>query len=91
MALSAGLTSKGMIIVKENRPYGGQRENRFHMETPQGEQGRYDITRPKMHHEVRRLISSCVPGVICSRTGGSVGALLLFQSTSSPQEGAFDC
>lgn len=25
---------------------------RFHMETPEGEQGRYDITRSQAHHEV---------------------------------------
>mmetsp|Transcript_44609 Transcript_44609/g.111797 ORF Transcript_44609/g.111797 Transcript_44609/m.111797 type:complete len:299 (-) Transcript_44609:64-960(-) len=52
MALAAGLTKSGVLVIKENRPYGGQREDRFHMETPAGEQGRYDITRPRAHHNL---------------------------------------
>jgi SAM-dependent methyltransferase len=39
----------GFLIVKENRPYGGTRMDRFQMETPDCS-GRYDITRTNDHH-----------------------------------------
>jgi protein N-terminal methyltransferase len=44
----------GVLVVKENRPYGNAREDRFQMDTPQGSsgQGRYDITRPDAHHRL---------------------------------------
>ena len=41
----------GVLIVKENRPYGGARLDRFQMETPEGS-GRYDITRTDNHHRL---------------------------------------
>ena len=42
----------GRLVVKENRPYGLQREDRFQMDTPAGENVRYDITRPDAHHRL---------------------------------------
>ena len=43
--LAKGLVpTTGILIVKENRPYGGARRDRFQMETP-GCSGRYDIVR----------------------------------------------
>jgi hypothetical protein len=39
----------GILIVKENRPYGTARTDRFQMDTPAGN-GRYDITRTDVHH-----------------------------------------
>ena len=39
----------GILIVKENRPYGAARADRFQMDTPVGS-GRYDITRSDNHH-----------------------------------------
>ncbi|KAJ1473673.1 S-adenosyl-L-methionine-dependent methyltransferase [Baffinella frigidus] len=51
-ALAAGLSEHGVIVVKENRPYGAQRSDRFFMEVPEGEQGRFDITRPDYHHRL---------------------------------------
>jgi hypothetical protein len=39
----------GFLIVKENRPYGTARTDRFQMDTPAGN-GRYDITRTDVHH-----------------------------------------
>ena len=41
----------GVMIVKENRPYGVSRTDRFQMETP-GVSGRYDITRTDDHHRL---------------------------------------
>ena len=41
----------GFLIVKENRPYGGARVDRFQMETPECS-GRYDITRTDNHHRL---------------------------------------
>lgn len=41
----------GILVVKENRPYGGARQDRFQMETPGGS-GRYDITRSDEHHRL---------------------------------------
>ena len=41
----------GVLLVKENRPYGGAREDRFQMETPACS-GRYDITRTDNHHRL---------------------------------------
>ena len=41
----------GILIVKENRPYGGGAADRFQMETPDGS-GRYDITRSDDHHRL---------------------------------------
>lgn len=42
----------GVLIVKENRPYGMAREDRFQMDTPGGENQRYDITRSDAHHRL---------------------------------------
>jgi AdoMet dependent proline di-methyltransferase len=42
----------GVLIVKENRPYGTAREDRFQMDTPWGENERYDITRSDAHHQL---------------------------------------
>jgi len=51
--LAQGLSPKtGMLIVKENRPYGGARSDRFQMETPSGVNGRYDITRTDAQHRL---------------------------------------
>mmetsp|Transcript_11883 Transcript_11883/g.16866 ORF Transcript_11883/g.16866 Transcript_11883/m.16866 type:complete len:298 (+) Transcript_11883:97-990(+) len=51
--LSSGLREgSGILIVKENRPYGTQREDRFKMDTPGGEHERYDITRNDSHHRL---------------------------------------
>lgn len=40
----------GVLVVKENRPFGTAREDRFQMDTPDGVSRRYDITRPDAHH-----------------------------------------
>lgn len=51
--LSGGLIEdRGVLVVKENRPYGNAREDRFQMDTPGGENKRYDITRPDAHHRL---------------------------------------
>jgi SAM-dependent methyltransferase len=44
----------GIMIVKENRPYGNAREDRFQMDVPGGcgNNARYDITRPNHHHHL---------------------------------------
>jgi protein N-terminal methyltransferase len=43
----------GVMIVKENRPYGNARLDRFQIETPCGTgDGRYDITRTDNHHRL---------------------------------------
>jgi hypothetical protein len=44
----------GVLVVKENRPYGTARPDRFQMDTPTGAsaQGRYDITRSDAHHRL---------------------------------------
>ncbi len=42
----------GVIIVKENHPYGTAREDRFQMYTPSGPHERYDITRSDAHHRL---------------------------------------
>jgi SAM-dependent methyltransferase len=41
----------GILVVKENRPYGSARSDRFQMETP-SLSGRYDITRTDAHHRL---------------------------------------
>ena len=41
----------GVLVVKENRPYGGARHDRFQMDTPEYS-GRYDITRTDNHHRL---------------------------------------
>mmetsp|Transcript_13457 Transcript_13457/g.32806 ORF Transcript_13457/g.32806 Transcript_13457/m.32806 type:complete len:252 (+) Transcript_13457:551-1306(+) len=43
------MTGTGILVVKENRPYGSARTDRFQMETPICN-GRYDITRSDNHH-----------------------------------------
>jgi AdoMet dependent proline di-methyltransferase len=49
--LAAGLVVRtGILILKENRPYGVARTDRFQMDTPAGGSGRYDITRTDDHH-----------------------------------------
>ena len=51
--LGSGLSpTGGYLVVKENRPYGNARSDRFQMDTPQGEHGRYDITRSDAHHRL---------------------------------------
>ncbi|CAJ1969704.1 unnamed protein product [Cylindrotheca closterium] len=51
--LAGGLREgSGVLIVKENRPYGTQREDRFQMDMPQGGNERYDITRTDNHHRL---------------------------------------
>eukprot|EP01041_Mallomonas_annulata_P007372 gene7372-15059_t len=53
-AAANSLTLHGIIIIKENKPTatttGSTRINRFQMDTPDGPEGRYDITRPNAHH-----------------------------------------
>jgi AdoMet dependent proline di-methyltransferase len=49
--ISGGLrTGSGILIVKENRPLA--RDDRFQMDMPGGENGRYDITRTDAHHRL---------------------------------------
>lgn len=50
--LALSLVETGYLIVKENRPYGGARLDRFQMDTPDGGSGRYDITRTDNHHRL---------------------------------------
>lgn len=51
--LAAGLRPVlGVLVVKENRPFGMAREDRFQMDTPAGDHNRYDITRPDAHHRL---------------------------------------
>lgn len=51
--LAGGLRAKvGVLIVKENRPFGGAREDRFQMDTARGANGRFDMTRPDAHHRL---------------------------------------
>ena len=49
------LRKNGIIIVKENIPTavttGSVRTDRFQMDTPEGPEGRFDITRPELHHK----------------------------------------
>jgi len=42
----------GVLIVKENRPYAPARLDRFSMDTPDGPNERYDLTRTDMHHRL---------------------------------------
>jgi len=50
--LAGGLVQgTGFLVVKENRPYGGARQDRFQMDTPECS-GRYDITRTDAHHRL---------------------------------------
>lgn len=50
--LASSLTEKtGYLIIKENRPYGSARGDRFQMDTPSCS-GRYDITRTDNHHRL---------------------------------------
>lgn len=49
--LAKGLRQgSGVLVVKENRPCGSAREDRFQMDMPDGANARYDITRPDSHH-----------------------------------------
>ncbi len=51
-SLSSSLVpGTGFMIVKENRPYGLARRDRFQMDTPKVS-GRYDITRTDKHHRL---------------------------------------
>jgi len=51
-SLSSSLVpGTGVMIVKENRPYGSARHDRFQMDTPKVS-GRYDITRTDDHHRL---------------------------------------
>jgi len=53
IVLATGLRPKtGVLVVKENRPYGTAREDRFQMDMPGGENERYDITRTDAHHRL---------------------------------------
>ena len=50
-ALKLSLRNKGLIVLKENRPYLPDTDlEQFQMDTPGGEHGRFDITRPDVHH-----------------------------------------
>ena len=51
--LASGLRPEtGVLVVKENRPYGTAREDRFQMDLPGGVNERYDITRSDTHHRL---------------------------------------
>mmetsp|Transcript_2185 Transcript_2185/g.2961 ORF Transcript_2185/g.2961 Transcript_2185/m.2961 type:complete len:243 (+) Transcript_2185:226-954(+) len=56
----------GVLVVKENRPHGTAREDRFQMDTPAGNE-RYDITRPDAHH--RLLFQQANLRVDCAEKG----------------------
>lgn len=50
--LATGLTATGCIVLKENRPYlPGTDHSQFVMDTPGGENKRFDITRSDAHHQ----------------------------------------
>jgi len=49
--LKTGLTTHGVLVLKENRPYlKGCNQRMFQCDTPEGENKRFDITRSDAHH-----------------------------------------
>jgi len=49
--LASGLSAAGVLVLKENRPYlPGADPERFQMDTPAGDNVRYDVTRSDAHH-----------------------------------------
>ena len=67
--LQLALRKKGLMVLKENRPYLPDTDHdHFQMDTPAGEHGRFDITRPDGHHRVLfaaagLTVLQCEPGV----------------------------
>lgn len=49
-ACAQSLERHGILVVKENRPSWRAKASRFEIDTPQGPNARFDITRPDAHH-----------------------------------------
>jgi protein N-terminal methyltransferase len=66
-ALKVSLRKAGLMVLKENRPYLPETDHeQFQMDTPGGEHGRYDITRPDAHH--RQLFEAAgLTEILCER------------------------
>jgi len=78
---SGGLRpGSGILIVKENRPYGTQREDRFQMDIPEGMNQRYDITRSDLHH--RWLFQQAGWNVLYSERGTETNTYVLSPSSA---------
>lgn len=81
-ALGRSLSHSGMLVLKENYPYWLPGESdAFAMDVPEGEHGRYDVTRPDAHHKLlfraARLAvvraergKETVTWVLCTERGG---------------------
>jgi AdoMet dependent proline di-methyltransferase len=83
--LSGGLREgSGILIVKENRPFGAQREDRFQMDIPQGANQRYDITRSDKHH--RLLFQRAGLKVIFTERGKETNTYALVVWSQPPDE-----
>jgi protein N-terminal methyltransferase len=69
--LAGALHPSALIIIKENRPCAalGKAEDQFHVDTPEGAHGRYDVTRPDEHH---RWLFRCA-GLDVIHSEGCVG------------------
>ena len=66
-SLKSGLSANGVLVLKENRPYSAANELLFHIDTPGGANGRYDITRPDAHH--RQLFQRADMEVVSAKRG----------------------
>eukprot|EP00962_Isochrysis_galbana_P009912 scaffold2742_cov130-Isochrysis_galbana.AAC.12 len=54
-ALGRSLSPTGLLVLKENYPYWlppVERSAAFAVDVPEGEHGRYDVTRPDAHHRL---------------------------------------
>jgi len=54
-SLGRSLSPTGLMVLKENYPYWLPRNERycaFAIDLPEGEHGRYDVTRPDSHHRI---------------------------------------
>ena len=75
-ALKAALRHKGLLVLKENRPYlCGKNHEEFQMDTPGGEHGRFDITRPDQHH--RFLFAAAGLAVVLCQQGAETNTWAL--------------
>ena len=75
-ALRLSLRKKGLMVVKENRPYLPDKDHtQFQMDTPEGENARYDITRPDAHH--RHLFGAAGCAVVQCQQGAETNIWVL--------------
>jgi hypothetical protein len=86
-ALGRSLSKSGLLVLKENFPYWlppAERSAAFAVDVPEGEHGRYDVTRPDAHHQL--LFHAARLRVVRAERGGETVTWVLCAQTGQVED-----